>query len=62
MHAEGHYCFVDMLVFFITSFPKYNFFLPKSRELRKLGLVLNLFIITVVFTILSLKESVSLCF
>ena len=28
----------------------------KSRELRKLIIVLNLFIITIVFTILSLRE------
>jgi len=30
--------------------------LPKSREFRTLRLVLNLFIITIVFTILSLRE------
>jgi len=54
--------FVMYFLFITTSVPNYRTLLPKSRELRKLIIVLNLFIITIVFTILSLKERVSLCF
>jgi len=36
--------------------------LQKLRRLRKLIVVLNLYIITIVFTILSLRDRVNLCF
>jgi len=36
--------------------------LAKSHELRKFISVLNSFVITIVFTILSLRKRVSLCF
>jgi len=38
-----------------ASIPKYMIIWPKSRELKKL-IILNLFIIIIVFTILSLRE------
>jgi hypothetical protein len=40
----------------ITSVPKYNTSLSKSRRLIKLIVVLNLLIIGIVFIILSLRE------
>jgi len=45
-----------------TSVPIYKTLLLKSRELRKWIFVLKLFIMTIVFTILSLREIISLCF
>jgi len=49
------------LVFYTTSILKYRRLLPKLRRL-KLVVVLNLYIITIVFTILSLRERIDLCF
>jgi len=40
----------------------YKTLLLKSRELRKWIFVLKLFVIIIVFTILSLRKKVSLCF
>jgi len=45
-----------------TSVPKYRSLLQKLRRLRKLVVVLNLYITTIVFTLLSLRERVNLCF
>jgi len=42
---------------YTTYVPKYKNFSSKSQELRKLIYVLKLFVITIVFIILSLKES-----
>ena len=45
-----------------TLVPIYKILLLKSRELRKWIFVLKLFVITIVFIILSLRERVGLCF
>ncbi|AES80159.1 transmembrane protein, putative [Medicago truncatula] len=47
---------------YTPSVSNYKTLLLKSRELRKRIFVLKLFVITIVFTILSLRERVSLCF
>jgi len=46
----------------VTSVPIYKTVLLKLWELKKWIFVLKLFVITIVFTILSLRERVSLCF
>jgi len=53
---------VELYLWITTSVPIYKTLLLKSRELRKWIFVLKLFVITIVFTILSLRERVSLCF
>jgi len=45
-----------------TSLLKYKGLLQNLCKLRKLVVVLNLNIITIVFTILSLRERINLCF
>jgi len=45
-----------------TSIPIYKTLLLKLRELKKWVFILKLFVIIIVFTILSLKERVSLYF
>jgi len=51
------------MIIYITAVSKYKtFFFIKSRELRKLLRVLNLFVITIDFTILSLRKRFNVCF
>ena len=58
-----HFFFLcSSFLLFITFVPKYRSILPKLRRLRKLTVVLNLYIIFIVFTILSLRERDDLCF
>jgi len=53
---------IGLTKYITTSVPKYRSLLQKLRRLRKLVVVLNLYIIIIVFTILSLRERVNLCF
>jgi hypothetical protein len=50
------------MVYDTTAVPKYKTPLTKSRDLRKLIVILNLLIVEVVFTILSFKRENFLCF
>ena len=49
-------CLIITLFHTTTSVPNYRTFLGKIWVLRKLIIMLNLFLITIVFTILSFKR------